>query len=134
RRGVGAPGGAATAVLRSALGAPWALFRSPNGRYHPATMNRRAFVTGLGAVLAAPLAAEAQQAGKVWRIGTLDYASDPKSSSRWTALRDRLRELGYVESQSAHIAAENGCRRSRRRFVRRPSLPRDSRRSGLGPP
>jgi len=27
-------------------------------------MNRRAFVTSLGAVLAAPLAAEAQQAGK----------------------------------------------------------------------
>src|SRR5262249_8008017 len=103
RRGVGAPGGAATAVLRSALGAPWALFRSPNGRYHPATMNRRALATGLGAVLAAPIAIEAQQAGKVWRIGTLDYASDPKSSSRWTALRNRLRELGYVESQSAHF-------------------------------
>jgi hypothetical protein len=34
-------------------------------------MNRRAFVTGLGAVLAAPLAADAQQAGKVWRIGFL---------------------------------------------------------------
>jgi hypothetical protein len=34
-------------------------------------MNRRAFVTGLGAVLAAPLAAEAQQAGKVYRIGYL---------------------------------------------------------------
>jgi len=31
-------------------------------------MNRRAFVTGLGAVLAAPLAAEAQQTGKVWPI------------------------------------------------------------------
>jgi len=30
-------------------------------------MNRRAFVTGLGAVLAAPLAVEAQQGGKVWR-------------------------------------------------------------------
>ena len=28
-------------------------------------MDRRAFVTGLGAVLAAPLVAEAQQAGKV---------------------------------------------------------------------
>ena len=35
------------------------------GRYDPATvpsgMNRRAFVTGLGAVLAAPLAADGQQ-------------------------------------------------------------------------
>jgi hypothetical protein len=32
-------------------------------------MNRRAFLVGLGAVLAAPRAAPAQQAGKVWRIG-----------------------------------------------------------------
>jgi hypothetical protein len=30
-------------------------------------MNRRAFVTGLGAVLAAAIAAEAQQTGKVYR-------------------------------------------------------------------
>jgi hypothetical protein len=32
-------------------------------------MNRRAFLVGLGAVLAAPRAAPAQQAGKLWRIG-----------------------------------------------------------------
>jgi hypothetical protein len=31
-------------------------------------MNRRAFLVGLGAVLAAPRAAQGQQAGKVWRI------------------------------------------------------------------
>ena len=35
-------------------------------------MNRRAFVTGLGAVLATPLAADAQhKAGKAVRIGWL---------------------------------------------------------------
>src|SRR5262249_61027498 len=69
-------------------------------------MNRRAFLTTMSAVIAvAPLMGEAQQAGKVWRIGLLDYASDPASSSRWTALRDRLRELGYVEGQSAHFEA-----------------------------
>jgi hypothetical protein len=43
------------------------LAASVGGRYDPASrevgpMNRRAFVTGLGAVLAAPLAGEAQQA------------------------------------------------------------------------
>lgn len=64
-------------------------------------INRRAFVAGLGAVLAAPLAAEAQQARKIWRIGLLDYSSNPASSSRWNALRDRLRELGYLEGQNA---------------------------------
>jgi len=31
-------------------------------------MNRRLFITGLGAVLAVPRGAEAQQAGKVWPI------------------------------------------------------------------
>jgi ABC-type uncharacterized transport system substrate-binding protein len=39
-------------------------------------MNRRAFVTGLGGILAAPLAAETQQAGKVrpYRVGVLHPA------------------------------------------------------------
>ena len=65
-------------------------------------MDRRRFLlTSLAGALATSLAAEAQQAGKVWRIGLLDYASDPASSSRWKALRDRLRELGYVEGQNA---------------------------------
>src|SRR5262245_5849154 len=37
-------------------------------------MNRRAFIGTLAAgLLAAPLAAETQQAGKVWRIGYLSY-------------------------------------------------------------
>jgi hypothetical protein len=44
-------------------------------RYDPVTVtspiNRRTFVSGLGAVLAAPLAAVAQQGGKVPRIGWL---------------------------------------------------------------
>jgi len=41
-------------------------------------MNRRAFLTGLtGGLLTAPLAAEAQQAGKVWRIGFLMPGPSP---------------------------------------------------------
>jgi ABC-type uncharacterized transport system substrate-binding protein len=64
-------------------------------------MDRRRFLlTSLAGVVAVPLAGEAQQAGKVWRIGLLDYASDPASSSRWRALRDRLHELGYMEGQN----------------------------------
>src|SRR5262245_43134085 len=51
-------------------------------------------------LLLTPRAADAQPGGRVWRIGLLDYASDPASSSRWNALRDRLRELGYVEGQN----------------------------------
>jgi hypothetical protein len=66
-------------------------------------IDRRAFLAGSLAVFAAPLAAGAQQAGKVWRIGLLDLASAPASSSRWQALRDRLRELGYVEGQDVRF-------------------------------
>src|SRR2546427_10074949 len=64
-------------------------------------MDRRRFLlTLLVGVLAAELAAEAQQAGKVWRIGLLEYASpDPARLAWWRAFQDRLRELGYVEGQ-----------------------------------
>ena len=40
-------------------------------------MNRRAFVTALGAVLASPLAIDARQSGKVWRIGVLTLVAAP---------------------------------------------------------
>jgi len=68
-------------------------------------MNRRAFVAGLGAVLAAPLATEAQQTRKVFRLGVLtpgghSTASAPTMS---TALPASLRELGYVEGQNLTI-------------------------------
>ena len=66
-------------------------------------MDRRAFLGTLtGVLLAAPLAGEAQQpAGKVVRIGLLDYAaSDPASAARWKAFREQLRGLGYVEGQN----------------------------------
>jgi|SRR4030095_12194186 putative ABC transport system substrate-binding protein len=60
-------------------------------------MDRRTFLTGTGAVLlAGPLAAEAQQAGKVYRVGVLGNAP----STAWDVFRHRLRELGYVEGQN----------------------------------
>src|SRR5882724_12394238 len=64
-------------------------------------MNRRQFVGGTFALFASTLVAEAQQQGKVVRIGMLDYGtSNPSSATRWHALRGRLRELGYVEGQN----------------------------------
>jgi len=60
-------------------------------------MNRRTFVTGLGAVLAAPLGVEAQPAGKVYRIGYLTF---PPVDSRLDSFRKSLRDLGYVEGRS----------------------------------
>jgi len=65
-------------------------------------MNRRAFVTSLGAVLAAPLAAEAQQAAKVARIGYL-AANLTTSSHLLEAFRQGLRELGNFEGHNVVI-------------------------------
>ena len=64
-------------------------------------MNRRAFVTGLGAVLAAPLAAEAQQTGKVYRIGFLRVGQPPRA---WVeALQQGLRTRGYIDGRNVVI-------------------------------
>jgi putative ABC transport system substrate-binding protein len=58
-------------------------------------MDRRAFVAGLSAVLAAPLAAEAQQTGKV-PIGIL-VTANPRVYDDFV---DQLRKLGYIEGQN----------------------------------
>ena len=65
-------------------------------------MDRRTFIGTLtGGLLTAPLAAGAQQASKVWRIGLLDYGSSgPARLAWWRAFQDKLRELGYVEGQN----------------------------------
>jgi putative ABC transport system substrate-binding protein len=60
-------------------------------------MNRRAFVTGLAAVLAAPRAVVAQQA-RIPRIGWLSAGSEPDPFLE--AFRGGLQDLGYVEGQN----------------------------------
>jgi hypothetical protein len=53
------------------------------------------------AICSTPPVSRAQQPAKVWRIGLLSTAAiDPASGARWTAFRDRLRDLGYVEGQN----------------------------------
>jgi len=57
-----------------------------------------------GGLLAAPLAAEAQQAGKVPRVGFLLPGSRSESVQRVVdEFRQGLRELGYVEGQTIAI-------------------------------
>jgi putative ABC transport system substrate-binding protein len=59
--------------------------------------------------VATPLVGEAQPAGRVVRIGLLDYAtSDLASATRWKAFRDRLGTLGHVEGQSVVFEARWG--------------------------
>ncbi|HKF09488.1 MAG TPA: ABC transporter substrate-binding protein [Xanthobacteraceae bacterium] len=57
-------------------------------------MKRREFITLLGGAAAWPLAARAQQPGKIPRIGIIDDAP------RWNAFRHGLRDLGYLEGQN----------------------------------
>ena len=67
-------------------------------------MNRRTFLCGLTlGMLSAPLAAEAQPTGKVYRIAYLGNSSAALESELVAAFRQGLRELKYVEGQNIAI-------------------------------
>jgi putative ABC transport system substrate-binding protein len=65
--------------------------------YRPGIDRRRFLVTSLAGALAAPLAAEAQQARKIPRSGYLAVAPNPPLED---AFRRGLRDWGYVEGQN----------------------------------
>jgi putative ABC transport system substrate-binding protein len=56
-----------------------------------------------GAAIAWPLAARAQQAGTVPRIGFLGAASPSTFASRLEAIRLGLRDFGYVEGSRMYF-------------------------------
>ena len=65
-------------------------------------MNRRRFLlTSLAGALAAPLAAEAQPAGKIYRLGFL--RGGPPLEAYVEGLRQGLRERGYVDGQNVVV-------------------------------
>ena len=69
-------------------------------------MDRRTFVISLaGAILAAPLAVNAQQTGRVFRIGILGNISltEPEGARLWGAFIQGLRDLGYVDGRNITI-------------------------------
>ena len=59
-------------------------------------MDRRTFLTLAGGLLATPVAAEGQPAGRVWRIAVLGNENNPP----WEGFRQGLRDLGYVEGRN----------------------------------
>ena len=68
-------------------------------------MRRREFILGLGGAAAWPLAARAQQ-GKMPIIGFLHPGfPDGIGSPAFSALRDGLRDVGYVEGETVKIEA-----------------------------
>ena len=66
-------------------------------------MDRRTFISVTLGLLAAPLTAEAQQAGKVYRIGMLERTQPATNAANFEAFRRGLRELGYVEGKNLVI-------------------------------
>jgi putative ABC transport system substrate-binding protein len=66
-------------------------------------MNRRAFIATATAILVAPLAAEAQPAAKVPRIGFLGNSTAALEANLVGPFREGLRELGYVEGRNILI-------------------------------
>jgi putative ABC transport system substrate-binding protein len=62
-------------------------------------MRRREFILALGGAVIGPQAARAQPA-KIWRIGVLETVSLASNAKNIDALRQGLRELGYVENQN----------------------------------
>jgi hypothetical protein len=69
-------------------------------------MRRRQFLCGLGSVVATwPLTARAQQApAKIYRIGILSLVQRPSEG----ALRQALRDLGYVEGRNVVYESRYG--------------------------
>src|SRR5688500_12285110 len=78
-------------------------------------MRRREFVTGLGCAVAAwPLAARAQQAEKIYRIGILEPIPAAQNLANLEALRQGLRDLGYVEGRNLVIEYRSADGRAER--------------------
>jgi ABC-type uncharacterized transport system substrate-binding protein len=67
-------------------------------------VNRRNFVFALGAILLTrSFPSEAQQPGKVYKLGILSPASPSSAAGVLKAFHQRLRELGYVEGKNIII-------------------------------
>jgi putative tryptophan/tyrosine transport system substrate-binding protein len=89
------------------------------------TIGRRELLAALSGAAAWPLAALAQQAGKLQTIGVLGSSTPAAQGQWWAAFVERLRELGWIEGRSVAIEVRWAEGRSERmaeiaaEFVRR---------------
>jgi putative tryptophan/tyrosine transport system substrate-binding protein len=95
--------------------------------YRPGMDRRHFLLTSLASVFAAPVAAEAQQAGRVWRVGTLHTSSAKDAADRVAALERGLAELGYLAGRNVVLVNRN----SGQRMSLLPELAADLIRSGV---
>jgi putative tryptophan/tyrosine transport system substrate-binding protein len=73
-----------------------------NARDQP--MRRREFIATIGiAAVACPLAARAQQVGRIWRVGFLGAATAAKYAKLVDAFRAGLRDFAYIEGKNLAI-------------------------------
>ena len=69
-------------------------------------MHRRTFLRNVaGTLLAMPLATEAQQSGRIWRIGYLAGGARTSDGAPPAALRRALLELGYIDGANVVYAS-----------------------------
>ena len=74
--------------------------------------NRRNFITLLGGAAAWPLAARAQQGGRVRRIGVLvGYdENDPEGKRRYAVFTQAIADLGWTDGRNARVDVSLGRR------------------------
>jgi putative ABC transport system substrate-binding protein len=78
-------------------------------------MRRREFVqVAAVASVGVPLAARAQPAGKVYRVGILEPITAAQNAANFGALREGLRSLGYVEGKNLVIEYRSADGRAER--------------------
>jgi putative ABC transport system substrate-binding protein len=65
-------------------------------------MRRREFIALLGASVAWPFAAVAQEPGRTYRLGGM--SAGPRDSPPFIAMFDELRRFGFIESQNLTVA------------------------------
>jgi putative tryptophan/tyrosine transport system substrate-binding protein len=78
-------------------------------------MRRREFVAGVVAAALLPMAAAAQRIGAMRRVGVLiaeAVEDDPYYERRLTAIKERLRELGWIEGQNLSLTIHRAAPRA----------------------